>query len=78
MNKKIGVMTFVNAYNNGAFLQTYALQKYLEKYGYEVEQIVPNIVEIDKNLSREEREIRKKFIEYRKKYIHFINEAQSS
>lgn len=34
---KIGIITYSSAHNNGALLQTYALQTYLEKIGYEVE-----------------------------------------
>lgn len=78
MKKKIGVITFANAYNNGAFLQTYALQTYLERYGYEVEQMLPNIEKIDKNINKSEIKLRKKFVDYRKKYIHFIEDDIST
>lgn len=71
-------MTFINADNNGAFLQTYALQTYLEKLGYDVEQMVPNDLCIDKNLSKEKKEQVKKFIHYRKKFIHFIEDDIST
>lgn len=37
MNKKIGILTFHNAYNYGAFLQTYALQAALEEVDCDVE-----------------------------------------
>lgn len=37
MNKKIGILTFHNAYNFGANLQAYALKNYLIDKGYEVE-----------------------------------------
>lgn len=78
MKKKIGIMTFVNADNNGAFLQTYALQTYLEKLGYDVEQMVPNDLYIDKNLKKEKKEQLKKYINYRSKFIHFINDDIST
>lgn len=34
---KIGILTFQNAHNYGALLQAYALKKYLEEKGFEVE-----------------------------------------
>ena len=36
---KIALLTFHNAYNYGAALQAYSLQKYLSEQGYEVEYI---------------------------------------
>lgn len=36
---KIGILTFHQAENFGAILQTYALQTYLQKQGYSVEVI---------------------------------------
>ena len=78
MKKKIGVITFINADNNGAFLQAYALQTYLEKLGYDVEQIVKNQLEIDSKLSKEKKEQLEKYIYYRNKYIKFIEEDIST
>ena len=37
ISMKVGIITFHPAYNYGAFLQTYALQKTLEKLGHSVE-----------------------------------------
>ena len=35
-NVKVGIVTFHNAINYGALLQTYALQKSITNMGYEV------------------------------------------
>ena len=34
---KVGILTFHNAYNYGAVLQTYATQEIVKSYGHEVE-----------------------------------------
>ena len=76
--KKIGVITYSNAYNNGAFLQTFALQTYLEKLGYDVEQMIPNDIENDKKATKERQNQIKNFIDYRKRFIHFIEDDIST
>ena len=38
-NKKIGILTFQNAYNYGAILQLYGLYSFLDENGYEGETI---------------------------------------
>ena len=42
--KRIGIVTYHKAWNNGAFLQAYALQSYLEGNGFYV-----NVVDNDIN-----------------------------
>lgn len=37
--KKIGILTFHDGPNHGAFLQAFALMKFIEKQGYDVEVI---------------------------------------
>lgn len=78
MKKKIGINTFINADNNGAFLQAYALQTYLERLGYDTEQIVKNKLSIDDKLPKEKKEQLKKYIYYRNKYMKFIDEDIST
>ena len=51
MEKKIGIITFHNSINYGAVMQTYGLQEYLKKSGYEVEVIDYMNKKIEKELN---------------------------
>ena len=53
---KVGILTFHNAYNYGAVLQTYATQEYVRGLGHEVEVIDYHNRKID--LSYENRKFR--------------------
>lgn len=81
--KRVGIVTFSHANNNGAFLQSYALQTFLEKKGYLVEHILNsnekfrlnkrvNVKKKFKSLEeKNEIVLNNLYEEYRKKYINF-------
>lgn len=81
--KKVGIVTFSHANNNGAFLQSYALQTFLENKGYLVNHIENSNEKfrLDKKINKKKKfknkedknkiKLYDKFDEYRKKYIKF-------
>ena len=76
--KKIGIVTFVNAFNNGAFLQSYALQTYLEKSGFDVCHIAKNETFTHVELSKEKMNQYNRLSKFREKFIHFIDDDIST
>ena len=76
--KKVGIVTFVNAFSNGAFLQSYALQTYLEKLGYDVCHIAKNETFTYVNLSKPKMDQYNRLVNYRDEFIHFIDDDIST
>lgn len=69
--KKIGIVTFHNTRNYGASLQMFALSKYLQQQGHEVE-IIDYISNISKHYSILFPKLRKNVIQYVKQLISNI------